>query len=186
MKFYTLQPRFVMDIVNENKLYEPDFNKSEYLAKDKDLKTLYNFFLQSFNDINLTDQKGLVFTFLGYDNINHASIDNINDMLSFLNFHDNAIHSLMQELLHRENMVWFEIEAPYPFFNAMALDINDFQYIMPPLVEKLDPYTEGDFARILRDIERGRIPDCKLPSGVMQAHLPAIYQKDVLNVYDAN
>lgn len=53
---------------------------------------------------------------------------------------------------------------------------------MPPQYP-IPPYTSESEAIILADIRQGQIPTSVFPSNVMQAHLPYIEKKNVINTY---
>ncbi|MCQ2888911.1 hypothetical protein JT156_00530 [Helicobacter pylori] len=42
MKFWTIQDRNILKIIENNSIYQPDFNKSRFLEKNKELTELYN------------------------------------------------------------------------------------------------------------------------------------------------
>ena len=60
MKFWTIQSPEVLDIIEKEEVYHPQFSKSQYYKKYSEL---YDFMLQSFNNINKFDCKGLIFAF---------------------------------------------------------------------------------------------------------------------------
>lgn len=66
--------------------------------------------------------------------------------------------------------------------NPIFMDINDFQFLMPPFM-MLPPYTRESIQRIMLNIACGIIEPTELPSGVIQGHLPYIKKQDVVNVY---
>lgn len=83
--------------------------------------------------------------------------------------------------IDKENSVIIELDYEDDF-NPIYIDINDFQFLMPPIM-LLYPYTEESISRILRDIRMGEITLSDFPSNVIQAHLPYIEKKNVVNVY---
>ncbi len=64
MKFWTIQSKEVMDIIESENAYYPDFSKSRYVLNDKPMNSLYSFVLNSFNSVNHESYKGVVFTFV--------------------------------------------------------------------------------------------------------------------------
>jgi hypothetical protein len=72
---------------------------------------------------------------------------------------------------------------PDPYFFPIYIDINDFQAVMPPLIE-IPPYTEAEFERILERLKRGVFQTSIFPSGLIQAHLPFIKKEDVIGIFD--
>ena len=67
-------------------------------------------------------------------------------------------------------------------FNPIFIDINDFQFLMPPIM-LLPPYTKNSILRIRQDIVYGQTSVSEFPSNVMQAHLPYIEKENIVNVY---
>jgi len=67
-------------------------------------------------------------------------------------------------------------------FNPIFIDMNDFQFLMPPIM-LLPPYTSESINRILEDITQGQICVSEFPSYVIQAHLPYIEKRNVINIY---
>lgn len=64
MKFWTIQTKNVIDIIQEKGIYQPDFNCSRYLNANKKLNDLYSVILQSFNNINRKDLPGIIYAFM--------------------------------------------------------------------------------------------------------------------------
>ena len=67
-------------------------------------------------------------------------------------------------------------------FNPIFIDINDFQFLMPPIM-LLPPYTKESLLRIQRNIIQGQITVSEFPSNVIQAHLPYIKKENIVNAY---
>ena len=68
-------------------------------------------------------------------------------------------------------------------FNPIFLDYNDFQFLMPPILLS-PPFAEHDKGRICNAIKRGVFSRSSFSSGVIQAHLPHISSKNIVNKYD--
>lgn len=83
--------------------------------------------------------------------------------------------------LDKENSVILELNYENDF-NPIFIDINDFQFLMPPVM-LLPPYTKESINRIVADITQGRITLSEFPSNVIQAHLPYIEKRNVINMY---
>ena len=66
--------------------------------------------------------------------------------------------------------------------NPLLIDLNDFQFLMPP-IQYFPPYTEKSVDRICTDLEKGQIRQSEFPSYVIQAHIPYIAPRDLVNVY---
>lgn len=62
-------------------------------------------------------------------------------------------------------------------------NVDDFQFLMPPIITWMPPYNESDITRIVNNIQRGQIPRTKMNSGVTQAHLPYIQRDQIKNIY---
>lgn len=81
----------------------------------------------------------------------------------------------------KQNSVVVELEYPAPF-NPLFIDINDFQFLMPPIMV-IPPYTAQSARQIAADLQRDEISRSEFPGGVIQAHLPCIRQENVCNLY---
>ncbi|MTV82193.1 hypothetical protein [Secundilactobacillus folii] len=188
MSLWTMQNKQILDILDQDGIYYPDFQKSDYLHKIPKLSDLYNYFLTSFNAINAIqpdDQsgQGLIFCFMGYDYQTHEEV-HADNFLDFIHRHV-AINSLWEHLTRNPDNILLEVDFNHEFFNPLMLDINDFQILMPP-VQALPPYTEDDLNRILDDIQTGNMPQAIMPSYVVQAHLPYLRPENILNVYHSS
>lgn len=83
--------------------------------------------------------------------------------------------------LGAEDAVILELDVPADF-NPVFIDLNDFQFLMPPVMP-LPPYTPESVSRIINDIQHGVITRSEFPSDVIQAHLPNIEIKNVTGCY---
>ena len=52
MKLWTVQKREVIERIKNDGMYQPDFQKSDYVQELSELGGLYNMLLQSFNRLN--------------------------------------------------------------------------------------------------------------------------------------
>lgn len=68
MKFWTVQKKEIINVVDKNGIFYSDFAKSNYVKLNPNLKDLYDLVLKSFNDINNLNVKGLIFAFSQSDN----------------------------------------------------------------------------------------------------------------------
>ncbi len=180
MKFWTVQSRAVMETVYQKGVYQPDFSKSRYVSQIPNLEPLYAFLLSAFNGINNTELPGLIFAFAGSDGRQIYPLENIEEFYVFIQSKKNAIESLWRAM-GRENSVIVELDCDGAF-NPIFIDINDFQFLMPP-VTLLPPYTRESIDRICEDIARGQIRASEFPSYVIQAHLPNIRKEQVAGIY---
>lgn len=176
MKVWTIQQKEVIDIISGNDAYAPDFKYSQYLKKMPQLKPLYDYILKSFDQCNGTHSLGLVFAMTSVD----GEINNINEFLDFIMNHSYAIESMIKNIVNSNSYV-LELEYEEKF-NPIAIDINDFQFLMPPVIY-MPSYSEEDEERILYNISHGIYQPSNFPSGVMQLHLPYIKKKNVINIY---
>lgn len=60
MRYWTVQDVEVLNQVQSDGVFIPDFSKSTYLESMPDLKSLYGYMLTAFNNINFCDTQGLV------------------------------------------------------------------------------------------------------------------------------
>lgn len=180
MKFWTIQTKDVIESIQENEIYQPDFNSSRYLHINKKLSDLYSVILKSFNQINKKELPGIIFAFAKSDNNRIYSINTIDEFEEFIKSKQAVIGGFWEQLDKEKSMV---IELNYENnFNPLFIDINDFQFLMPPIM-LVPPYTQESINRILRDIMQGQITVSEFPSNVIQAHLPYIEKRNVVNIY---
>lgn len=180
MKFWTIQDKRVLEIIQKQGFYLPDFARSTYLEKCEGLDELYSVILHSFNQINGLNLKGVVFAFTKCEEYWIKPIETFQEFQEFIKIKQPVIASLWRELSN-ENSVVMELDYE-DNFNPIYIDINDFQFLMPPIMV-LFPYTEESISRILKDIKMGQITVSELPSNVIQAHLPYIAKANVTNIY---
>ena len=180
MKFWTIQTKNVIEIIQEEGIYQPDFDSSRYLNTNNELNDLYSVILQSFNRINEKDLPGIVYAFAKSDNNRIYSIETIEEFEKFIN-NKQAVIDGFWKWLDKNNSVIIELDYENDF-NPIFIDINDFQFLMPPFM-LLPPYTKESRSRILRDIKQGQITVSEFQSNVIQAHLPYIEKKNVVNTY---
>ena len=180
MKFWTVQKKEIINVVDKNGIFYSDFAKSNYVKLNPNLKDLYDLVLKSFNDINNLNLKGLIFAFSQSDNQSLYEIDNFTSFYSFIQNKRAVIESLWNELSSKDAVI---LELNYDDnFNPIFLDINDFQFLMPPIFFSY-PFAEQDIERICWSIENGIITRSVFPSNVIQAHLPYIKAENIVNIY---
>ena len=176
MKIWTIQNGAVVETLLRDGFYQPDFSKSSYLAAIPKLEPLYDMLLSSFNRVNGCDLPGLVFAMTDAE----REIPDGNAFLDFLHLRSPAIGSMTKRLINDNS---FALELDYAMnFNPLLIDINDFQFLMPP-VTMVPPYTEETFERILDNLQNGRFEPSVFPSGVIQFHLPYIRKENVVGIY---
>lgn len=180
MKFWTVQKKEVIEIVNKEGIYQPDFGKSEYLQIIPDLKDLYYTVLEAYNQINAMKLPGLIYAFLKSDGKMVYQIENIQEFYEFIKTKRAVIGGLWKKLSENDVVI---VELIYnEEFNPIFVDINDFQFLMPP-IDLLYPFTKQDIERIINGIHRGQITKSVFPSNVIQAHLPYIKSENIMNTY---
>lgn len=183
MKIWTLQKKEILCHIEQTGFYQPDFSMSSYLRQFPALGALYNRVLRSFNRHNHSDLPGLVFAFTGSDNQYIYDLPTIDDFFSHMTPRMGAIRSLWKHLTEQQECVLLELEYP-DTFNPIYIDINDFQFLMPPLVTA-PPYTPEDVHRLNELIDIGRIAPSIFSSGIIQVHLPWIARENIVACYEA-
>lgn len=180
MKFWTVQNKEIINLVNKNGVFYSDFIKSNYLKLNTNLKDLYNLVLESFNKINELNLRGIIFAFSQSDSQSVYEIENFTSFYSLIQNKRAVIESLWNELKSNDVVI---LELNYnENFNPIFLDINDFQFLMPPIVFPY-PFSEQDIERICWSIENGEITRSVFSSNVIQAHLPYIKSENIVNTY---
>lgn len=184
MKFWTIQTKQVIEVVNIEGIYQPDFKYSRYLKEISELSDLYGYILESYNQLNNKSLPGVIFAFAKHSDDKIEFINNIQEFMDFVREKQFAIGGFWENLIKRKEQ--FEIiELSYnEEFNPIFIDINDFQLLMPPIeLSWYSVFTEESIKRIINSICFGNYTVSELPSGVVQAHLPYIKKDNVLNVY---
>lgn len=189
MKYWTIQNRKILNILNTEHVYYPDIEKSDYLQKFKkvneelfeDNRSLYCFITQCSNKINFCNYPGIIFCFFKSQENMIMPISDEQDFYNLLNEKRNVIQSLWKTLSNPDSIL-LELEFQYEFWNPLFIDINDYQYLMPPVVT-MPPYQEGDFEKIQQNLMLG-ICRPKFASGIIQGHLPFINIDMIQNVYE--
>lgn len=185
MKYWTVQKREIIEIAKKEGVFQPDFRKSDYLQRYSkplylEVEKLYDMVLTAFNKINGTNLPGVIFAFMRGDGKMIYQIEDINEFYSFIQNGKAAIQSLWNTLLTEDTVI---VELNYEEeFNPIFIDINDFQFLMPPIMI-LPPYNSEDVSRIYGEICRGEITSSALPSNIIQTHLPYIKPENIVNVY---
>lgn len=193
MKFWTIQTKSVIEIIQKEGAYQPNFGSSRYLKTNKKLNDLYSVILQSFNQINKKNLPGIVYAFAKSNNNTINSIETFDEFKKFINKNKQVIFGFWKALDKNNSII---IELDYEDnFNPIFIDINDFQSLMPENKKSQDLtqfmkqlgipnlFTEDSKEIILNNIKKGQFGISKLPSNVIQAHLPYIEKKNVINTY---
>ena len=181
MKFWTVQKRALVDQALKEGEYQPIFELSYYTRIMRGLDELYEIFRNAYRDVNGVEVPGLVFAFTKMEGKHVSQFNDIDDFRAYMKEHKASILSLW--IYFRSNdMVVVELEVPDEF-NPIYIDINDFQFLMPPVIYP-KPYTPATYMEIMDNITRGDIQVSVFPSGIGQAHLPSIKRENIVKVYD--
>jgi len=185
MKFWTVQTKEVMEIVAQEGMYYPDFGKSRYVVNDKKKKPLYNLLLNSFNSLNLQNEKGLIFAFAKRENGLVFDFKNICDFSSFILSKKRFVYSMWNSFPSDSLIVELSISES---FNPLYIDFNDFQILMPinPFIKKRYGNPGEEYTERLRENIKSGLFWCtpEYHCDLIQAHLPYIKKDDILSVYD--
>lgn len=195
MKLWTAQSISILETISAEGVYKPNFNLSRYLMTSGEFSALYNKVLESFNAINALDCEGVAFCFAVSDNQAVFEISDFKEFFEMVQKGKPAIESLWNNLCNRADTAIFELEYPTigldPIiletsygepFRPFFIDINDFQYLMPPFIE-LPNFPHGYEWVLLKSLEEGRTMVSPFPSHVMQAHVPSITEKNIVDIY---
>lgn len=183
MKFWTVQPKEVLDIIMKEDIYIADFKKSTYLQELPELMDLYSLFLESFNAHNDTNLPGLVFAFAQSNDSNLFEIPDIESFQQLMIEKEPAVGGFWNAITKKGACI-LELEYNVEEFNPIFIDFNDFQFLMPPITVPLPPYTEPDIARLVEHVHNGTVETSIFPSYVMQAHLPFIRKENIICGYE--
>ena len=182
MKFWSVQSKEVLDIINNKGEYRPQVTESRFIASNPDLFDLYQTMVNIYNNINKTNYNGLIYTFFAedYNTRQPLYFENIQQFQDIIEARKQSIKSLWHQLLERDSYI---LELTYSgTFNPLFIDINDFQFLIPP-IQYLYPYNSKDIRRIVNDLSVGRLPYPIFPSGLIQAHVPYIRKENIVNIY---
>lgn len=181
MRLWTVQDRSILNIINNAGIYYPDFSKSMYPKEIPELSVLYDVTLQCFNQLNSTECSGLSFTFSVINDDQILPFPNYDYFKNYMIDHMGKIYSMWKHYLFRDSVI-LELDYSDDSFNPMFVDINDYQYIMPPVIQ-LPEYGPEAKDIILKSMATGRPVVSPCPSGIAQGHVPLIGEDNVVNVY---
>lgn len=182
MKFWTVQSSNVAEIVKEKGIFRPDFSKSRYIQRNENLSYLYNKLLDNFNTINNMELPGIIYAFAKREKGQIIPIENYDEFKKFIRVKNAVIAGLWKNLSKEDCRI---LELDYDnTFNPIFIDINDFQFIMPPITTSgISSYTKESVYRIYTDMRKGEISPSEFPSDVIQAHLPYIKKDNLINIH---
>lgn len=180
MKYWTIQTKDVLERINSGETFQPDFTESRYLKINANLKRLYDLVLKSFNSVNNMNLPGVTYAFAQSNGKSIYSIENFNEFHTFAKNKQDIIGGFWEKIEKRNSVI---LELTYnDDFNPIFIDINDFQFLMPPIVSVCG-YSKESIKRICGDIQTGQITSSEFPSNVIQAHLPYIKQENIIQTY---
>lgn len=182
MKFWTVQRKEVVNAVIKSGGYQPNFLYSEYPKVIAELDGLYDFVLRSFNNVNNSKLPGLIFSYVQTDGKYIKEISSFEEFYRIIQENKTSNASLWNYLATDDNVV-LELNYDQLSFNPLYININDFQFMMPPVITELPPYSETDVIRIYESISNGQPTPAPLHSDLIQAHLPFITTENIVNVY---
>ena len=179
-KYWTVQHKEILKIIEREGIYKPDIYKSDFIKTDPKLKNLYNFVRESFNDVNGTNVNGLIFSFAFSEGMMIYHFESYSEFQQHIRENKEAILSLWNHY-NPDDYVIMELEYDNTF-NPLFIDINDFQALMPPIMI-LPPYFKEDLNNIIENLRVGRATASIFPSHLIQAHLPYIERENIINLY---
>lgn len=181
-KYWTVQSKEVINITKRQGIYYPNFEYSPLLKKGPEISMAYELILESFNDFNNSEYKGVLFSFLAYDEVfGIFSIQTFEEFKERIKKARFAVNSLWEYFISEEYVI-VELEMPDDF-NPIFIDLNDFQAIMPPLFF-IPPYTKPVIFDICRSIAyNGNGGTPVMPCGLIQAHIPYLRIENIKKVY---
>lgn len=160
--FWTVQSKKVVDIVNREGEYYPRFTN-----RKKD----YRIILDSFNTVNDTEYKGLVFGFAKRNT--GDSFKNIDELYEYL-FQNPLVTDAFNFWDEEHVILQLELKE---HFNQIPIDFNDFNQITYPI------WGEEVNKNIINLVNQGLYNyKCILPS-FTQIHVPYIKKEDIVNIY---
>lgn len=182
MKMWTIQKKSILEKIQTEGRYFPDFKKSRFVEENPNLKGLYDYLLGCYNDLNNVDVDGVIFGFCySYENRLHQ-FNNLDELDYMVSKSILAIFSLWNSF-SPEDYVILELDYPSNSNSAiLPIDINDFQHLMPP-VNFNQFYTEQITEQILKDMARGVFSKSPMPTNLVQIHTAYIGSENIVGVY---
>lgn len=186
MKIWTVQNQDVINAaLSKDGIYIADFKKSDFLRLKPENTQIYYTILADFNNLNQCYLRGVLFGFMKTDDKGTISeIENFDDFKKFINRSRPAIKSLWNNYTRNPGKYKiYELDFGVPNevgYEPIFMDINDFQYMMEPLV-LID---EHQINRIVKMMATGNPTKSFCPSGCVQALIPYIKKENITNVYN--
>lgn len=180
MKHWTVQKKIIVNKIKKEGVYYPEFSKSDYIKAFGDNTPLYSFVLDSFNRINSTSYSGLIFSFSNSSLENSWDFDVFDEFKEFIKCKSSIIGPLWTDLINKDCVI---LELNYDEkINSIPIDINDFQYLMSPFI-RIPEYNALDTELLIDSIRNGEYNISKMPSGIIQKHLPYISKENIINIH---
>ena len=182
MKLWTVQKYTALNEILKRGIYQPDFSRSWYASQGEMEGLFYGTLIEMFASLNGVQVPGLIFTFAkNVDNQCIKDFASYEEFQQFICSRKAAIKSLWNQIAQPDACI-LELEYTNAAFNPMFIDINDFQALMPPVME-MPPYTKEVIAQIFQDFSQGIIRPSMFPTFLLQAHVPNIKRENLRGVY---
>ncbi len=180
MKVWTVQRRSVVNYALKNGAYYPILEESDFVREKKEIGELYRFMRDTYCSVNRIECSGLIFGFMVLTDNGICYFDRYSDFEELIRSKKECLYSLWNHFLKDDHVV-VELEITKEL-NLLPIDLNDFQFLMPPVM-LLPPYTKDDFHRLLNNLRNGIMTPSKVPSDVVQVHLPFMTKEDISGIY---
>jgi hypothetical protein len=186
MKLWTVQHNNVIDIINTNGVYYPDFSKSTYAVK-KDYSGIYTSLLTSYNKINNQSNKGLVFCFAPEN-----PETSVRDYFTERSFTLDNLRCFHNDFW---NHTILELDTHTPD-NLLKIDYKDWELLLPSNDDKDSEEAYIDFfgslnrynkfiKNVHESLQSGKLHEpsisflTSMPQ-VIQAHIPCLRKTDIV------
>ena len=124
-----------------------------------------------------------MFGLTGTDNNQIIELDNVHAFMDAVRSKSSNFMSLYDQYREKGDYMLLELEYTEPF-NPLYINYNDFEMLQLPLsFPSITPYTHETVRQILNDLATGQCHPSVCPAPLMQAHLPYITRKTIINYY---
>lgn len=179
---FTVQSRRAVEVLINDGEYQPDFRMSPFKDEVEGLHLLYASLLRSFNVFNATNLPGLIFGFGRQAGLRFRGFRDFRDFYGSIIASHPSIMSLWAKFLENDSLI-LEVRIPETIRNLMLIDMNDFQALMPPVME-IGAYDRSTLERISERYFAGEWGESPFPSYLIQANIGNIRASEVLGVYE--
>lgn len=183
MYLWTVQSIEVIRIILEDGVYYPDCTKSKGYSE---MKLTYPYLLKSFNSLNCSQYKGIIF---GYYKVNNGNFFySIDDLYKYLYEHYSVTKAFN---FWSKNYAILQIKLD-DTINIMPMDFNDTIKLsikttndIPRIQRLYKSITDFkiDINNILTAMEKGEINSKTLTKSFIEGHYPYIKKCDILGIY---